>query len=280
MTSTRPDQAHIPDLLSAERIEAALRTTFVGRHLVYLPETGSTNDLARRLARTGAPEGTVVIADHQVAGRGRLQRRWEAPPGSSLLMSLVFRPTLRPVQAHQLTMVCGLAVVDAVESELDLSVGLKWPNDIALGGAKAGGILTELELKDDQVEHAVVGIGLNVNLDPALLPGDFLTTPTSLSHALGHSVARLPLLAGLLQAVEQRYLRLRQGHSPHKEWAGRLVNLGQPVSVSGSGPAIEGMAEGVDPDGALLVRLDDGSLETIVAGDVTLRFGKRPSHLL
>ncbi len=255
----------------AERILAGLSTAFIGRNLVYLPETGSTNDEARRLAEAGAPEGTLVLAEHQTAGRGRLGRRWEAPAGSSLLLSLIFRPDLAPNQVQRLTMACGLAVTDAVERQTGLAAGLKWPNDIVVGGAKAGGMLTEVGLRGSRLEYVVVGIGLNVNLDPQHLPPGLLMPATSLSHALGQPVDRLALLWAFLSAVEMRYLALRAGCLPHTEWAQRLVTLGQLVTVSAPGMCVEGVAEGVNADGALLVRRDDGRLETVLAGDVTLR---------
>jgi BirA family biotin operon repressor/biotin-[acetyl-CoA-carboxylase] ligase len=259
----------VTDGLTAEGIRAGLDTASFGRNLLYLPETRSTNDEARRLAKGGAPEGTLVIADYQTAGRGRLDRRWDAPPGSSLLMSLLFRPALAPHQVQRLTMICSLAVADAVESETRLRVGLKWPNDVVVGGAKVGGILTETGLIGSQVDYAVVGIGLNVDLEPSRLPRLLLMPATSLSHLLGRRVARLPLLWGFLRALEGRYLALKTGHSPHAEWATRLVTLGETVTVDVAGTGVQGVAEGVDPDGALLVRLADGRLETVVAGDVT-----------
>ena len=266
------------DALTAESIRAGLGTAFVGQEVHFWPEIGSTNDEARRLARAGAPEGTLVIADHQTAGRGRLERRWEAPPGSSLLLSLIFRPTFAPAHAQWLTMVCGLAVVEAVQATTGLAVGLKWPNDVVSipaeplsGGAKLGGILAEIELRGQAVDYAVVGMGLNVNVHPAELPPDLLQPASSLAQLLGAPVPRLPLLQALLRAVERRLLALAAGHSPHEEWAARLVTLGRKVSVSGAGPTFEGVAEGVSPDGALLVRRPDGRLETVLAGDVTLR---------
>ncbi len=248
-----------------------LETEFVGQNLVYHPAILSTNDEARRLARAGAPQGTLVITDYQTAGRGRLERRWEAPAGSSLLMSLVFRPHLAAHQVQRLTMICGLAAVDAIESQTGLQVGLKWPNDLVIGGAKLGGILTEIELEGKRVDHAVVGLGLNVNLDPDQLSQDLLMVATSLSHHLGREVPRLPLLRTLLQATELRYRALEAGRLPQAEWAGRLDTLGQSVSVSALGDSFEGVAEGVNEDGALLVRRADGRLETIIAGDVRVR---------
>jgi BirA family biotin operon repressor/biotin-[acetyl-CoA-carboxylase] ligase len=259
------------DGLSVEVIRAGLGTRFIGQNVVYLPQMGSTNDEARRLAEEGAPEGTLVIADHQTAGRGRLSRRWEAPPGCCLLMSLLFRPELAPHQAQRLTMVCGLALVDTIESKTGLRADLKWPNDVVINGAKVAGMLTEIALSGSRLDYVVTGIGLNVNLDPARLPGDLLMPATSLSQVLGQPVARLPLLQACLRAVERRYLALRSGHSPHAEWAERLATLGKAVTVSGAGPALDGVAEGANADGALLLRLADGRLETVLAGDVTLR---------
>jgi BirA family biotin operon repressor/biotin-[acetyl-CoA-carboxylase] ligase len=247
-----------------------LETDIVGQTLVYRPAISSTNDEARRLARAGAPEGMLVVADYQTVGRGRLERRWEAPAGSSLLMSLVFRPHLAAHQVQRLTMICGLAAVEAIEAQTGLYVGLKWPNDLVIDGAKLGGILTEIELAGKRVDYAVVGIGLNVNLDPGQLPQDLLMVATSLSHLLGREVERLPLLRALLQAVEVRYKALNAGQLPQAEWAERLVTLGQWVAVSAMGACVEGVAEGVNEDGALLVRLANGRLETILAGDVSI----------
>ena len=257
--------------LSSATILDGSETQFVGREVTYWPEIGSTNDEARRLAGAGAPEGTLVIADHQTRGRGRLDRSWTAPATSSLLMSIVFRPEFAAHQVQRLTMSCGLAVADAIELQTGLCAGLKWPNDIVIGGAKAGGMLTEVGVEGTEVEFAVVGIGLNVNLDPALLPRDLPMPATSLGHELGTEVDRLPLLWTLLQRIEERYLALKAGQSPHVEWAGRLVTLGKPVTVNASGAAVDGTAEGVDADGALLVRLADGSLQKVLAGDISAR---------
>lgn len=258
--------------LSAVEILAGLKTRLVARNLIYLPETGSTMDHARRLAEQGAPDGTLVIADHQTAGRGRLGRRWQAPPAGSLLLSLIFRPAIASHQAQQLTMLCGLAVAEGVEAHTGLPVGLKWPNDIEIGGAKLGGILTEVELSGARISYAVVGVGLNVNLDPRQLTGPILARATSLSAELGAPVARLPLLWAVLHAVDARYLALGTGGPElHTAWARRLVTLGRPVTISADETAWEGIAEGVDADGALLVRRADGRLERILAGDVTAR---------
>jgi BirA family biotin operon repressor/biotin-[acetyl-CoA-carboxylase] ligase len=266
----------VAERLTVAAIRAGLSTRVFGQVVVCLAEIGSTNREARRMADEGAPEGTLVIADYQSAGRGRLDRRWVAPPGSSLLMSVILRPALQAHQLQRLTMIAGLAVADAVEAVTGLVVGLKWPNDILYGGAKLGGILTDTGLGGKLVDYAVVGIGLNVNLDPSHLPDRLQMPATSLSHVLGRAVARLQLVWAFLGALESRYLALKAGHSPYAEWADRLATLGQRVTVGGGGTLVQGVAEGVDRDGALLVRLTDGRLERVIAGDVTLR-AKDPS---
>jgi BirA family transcriptional regulator, biotin operon repressor / biotin---[acetyl-CoA-carboxylase] ligase len=256
-------------LLRAE-IEARLMTRFVGRNLEGHETIDSTNTRAVELARQGAPEGTLVLAEAQSAGRGRMGRRWVAPAGSSLLMTLILRPKLAPCQAQRATMVCSLAALEAIHRVTGLVAQVKWPNDIVLNGKKLGGILTELELCGDELVFVVVGHGLNVNLDPAAIP-EALVPPTSLMAEAGHPVAREGLLAALLLAIEARLDRMAGGWSPHEEWRGHLATLGQPVRVGTAEEVIEGLAEDVDPDGALLVRTADGALRRVLAGDVTLR---------
>jgi BirA family biotin operon repressor/biotin-[acetyl-CoA-carboxylase] ligase len=260
--------------LSVESIGKGLTTTLVGRKAIYYGSIGSTNDVARELAVEGAPEGTLVIADEQMAGKGRLGRRWLAPPGTSLLMSLLFRPHfLAPYQAQRLTMICSLAVVEAIEAVTGLATAIKWPNDIVVQGKKAGGILTELGAIGEHLDYAVVGLGLNVNLDFGVgeTMGELAATATSLSQELGREVSRLALLWRILKNVEGRYQRLRAGELPHDEWASRLVTLDHHIVVDTPQGVVEGWAEGVDADGALILRTRCGERQRVLAGDVTLR---------
>jgi BirA family biotin operon repressor/biotin-[acetyl-CoA-carboxylase] ligase len=259
------------DGLSAETIRAGLRTGLLGRRIVFLDETTSTNDEARRMAEAGAPEGTLVVSDYQSAGRGRLGRHWQSPRGSCLLVSVVFRPALPPDWVQRLTMMGGLAVVDAVEQQTGVSVGLKWPNDIMVGRKKLGGILTEVGLTRNHVDHVVVGIGLNVNLDPEVLTGTLIAPATSLSAELGREVSRLPVLLTLIQALEVRYLESMRGEGLVNAWRQRLVTIGQSVAVTLPDCVLRGVAEGVDDRGALLLRTVDGQLIPVLAGDVTGR---------
>jgi BirA family biotin operon repressor/biotin-[acetyl-CoA-carboxylase] ligase len=277
------------DPLDASAIESALTTQIFGRKLAVLPRTGSTNDVAKDLAAHGAPEGTVVVADEQTAGRGRLARRWLAPPCTCLLCSLLFRPDLPPIQAQRLTMLCSLAAAGAIEQVAGLQVHLKWPNDLVVKSQigksqirksairnpqsaiwrKLAGILTETGTTGEHLDFAVVGIGVNVNVRPEALP-TLAPDATSILAEVGCPVDRGALLVALLAGVERRYQALWAGESPHQEWAARLATLGQPVEVSTPGGMLAGVAESVDEDGALLLRLPDGGLRRLLAGDVTL----------
>lgn len=256
--------------LSAATIRGGLQTDLIGQSIVYHSSIGSTNDLLKELAAQGAPEGTLVIADEQTAGKGRLGRKWLAPPSASLLISLLFRPDLAPNQAQLLTMLCSLAIADATEGLTGLPVDLKWPNDIFVRGKKAGGILTELGTTGGHLDYVVVGMGLNVNLAGSILP-ELRGIATSLSQELGRQVSRLELLWEILAGIEARYNSLMRGDSPHEEWVTRLINLGRQVQVTTSQGALVGWAEGVDADGALVLRTPDGQRKRILAGDVTLR---------
>jgi len=267
------------DRLDLSTVRAALTTRVFGRNLVILPSTGSTNDVAKDLAARGAPEGTVVVADEQTAGRGRMGRRWLAPPGTCLLCSILFRPTLPPTRTNRLTMLCSLAAADAVEQVAGLRVALKWPNDLivrtqspkskAQNWRKLAGVLTETGMVGERLEFVVVGIGVNVNVPPEALP-NLAPDATSILAEVGRPVDRVTLLAALLAKVEQQYEPLRAGESPHQEWAARLATLGRLVEATTSGGVLTGVAESVDEDGALLLRTPNGTLHRLVAGDVTL----------
>ena len=267
------------DELDLSAVQAALTTQVFGRNLVVLPCTGSTNDVAKDLAAQGAPEGMVVVADEQTAGRGRLGRQWLAPPGTCLLCSILFRPDLSPAQANRLTMLCSLAAADAVTQVAGLRAALKWPNDLIISSEaripksgewrKLAGVLTETSVMGERLDSVVVGIGVNVNVPPEALPG-LGPGATSILAETGREVDRAALLVALLVGVEARYTRLQAGESPHVEWAARLATLGRSVAATTSQVTLIGVAEAVDEDGALLLRTPDGTLHRLVAGDVTL----------
>lgn len=249
-----------------DEVSRLLTTRFIGRELYYFPELPSTMDKTRELARSGAREGTVVVAGKQTHGRGRLGRTWFAAEGS-LAMSVILHPALS--QLPQLLMLAALAVVDSVYRTTGVRGCIKWPNDVLVGGRKLCGILTESELQGNQVKFAVVGIGLNVNFDTGAT-SDISHIATSLSRELGHDVS-LPLVtARLLDALETLYLELKAGHSLAGHWRESLETLGRTVKVRTGQLVEEGRAESVTDDGSLLLRRADGSLATIVVGDVTI----------
>lgn len=272
-------------------IQRGLRTVWLGRNLVYYPAIGSTNEEAKRLADEGALEGTLVIAEEQIAGRGRMGRRWVAPAGSSLLLSMILRPRLAATESARVTMACGLAVVEAIEQIAGIQAGLKWPNDVLIGGRKVAGILTEMASAGAVVEYLVVGVGINVHGDPATFMknatgrrdtwqnaleqdpslADFAWRATSVSFEAGRPISRLALLWRFLEIFEKRYERVKAGDSPYREWAQRMAILGQCVRVSTSEGSYAGRAVGVDENGALILELVGGSRRHIVAGDVSLR---------
>ena len=276
-----------PGSLPIEQIEREMGTRLIGRRIYYHPTIGSTNEEAKVLAAAGVPDGTLVIADEQTAGKGRMGRRWLAPPNSCLLMSLILRTELPPTQAGRLTMLCSLAAAEAIESHTGLRIGIKWPNDLVIARPEApnppaehkvAGLLTETSLIGDRLAFAVVGMGINVNLDPTAL-GPVMVPATSLQAELGRPVDRVALLIAILRQIEVRYLDAGGGVASwqdaqpaiHAPWAERLVTTGREVTVTGGDSAVHGRVEGVDLDGALLVRDMAGNLHRIVFGDVSLR---------
>jgi len=270
--------------LSAETITAALTTRRLGRPTRFFPRIGSTNDVVHELAVAGATEGLLVLADEQTAGRGRLDRSWWAPPGASVLMSLLLRPALSARMAGQLPMCLGLAAVEGIEDVTGLRPALKWPNDVVWDGRKLGGMLTELRVDGERLDYAVLGLGLNVNLtfdeppgtgreamaaSAPIIPETFSTTAVSLRMAAGRPVDRAALVIALLERCEAWYERLLSGESLHEAWAAWLDTLGRQVVVALPAETLTGVAVGVTPEGALIVRRPDGTDETIWAGDVT-----------
>lgn len=260
----------------------ALMTRWVGRPYRYLAEISSTNDRLKQWVAEGAeddpPAGTVLLTDYQSAGRGRLGRRWEAPPGSSLLWSTLFRPEWPVAQAGWLTMLAGLAIADAIEATAGMPIGLKWPNDVMVRvdsqWRKVGGLLLDSQFDGDHFITAILGAGLNVNIPAAALP-EASTPATSLLVATGRAIARRPLLLACLSRLEQQFEAADRGLSPQPAWNSRLITVGRKVAVSNgtSATTLAGVAEATDEWGALLVRDDLGVLHSIVAGDVTLRAG-------
>lgn len=257
----------VEDSMSPAAITDGLATCFIGQEVIYYRSLPSTNDAAKRRAQEGAKNGTVIIAEEQTAGRGRIKRSWLSPRGS-IALSIILYPELAYLPC--LIMVASLAVASAIEQVTSLKAQIKWPNDVLVNGRKVCGILVESNVRGDKVDYAVIGIGINVNLNLADFP-EIAPLATSLSQELGRNVSRREVIRSLLTEAERLYLALPAGDSVFKQWRDRLVTLGKKIQVSSGEATYRGVAESVAHDGSLLLRQPDGNLLKIVAGDVTLR---------
>ncbi len=231
----------------------------------------STNQQAARLAQEGAEPGTVVVADHQTGGRGRLGRPWSSPKGLHLYCSVVLRPAIPPRDAAQLTLVSGLAVAHTLAGIGVEDVEIKWPNDLLLKGRKVAGILTEMRTDPTRIQYVIVGIGLNVNGTETDFPEELRDKATTLADSLRTTLDRPWLLAKMLAQLDHWYGRFdREGFGPlGQEWLAFSRLLGQPVRVNMAADHFSGQALALDTEGCLLVRRANGMLTRVVAGDVT-----------
>ena len=236
----------------------------------WFDEIDSTNRALLDEARAGAAEGLVFAADHQTAGRGRLDRTWQAPPGSSLLVSVLLRPRLPPAQAHATTVVVGIAASDAVDEVAGFRPGLKWPNDLVHDDRKLGGILAEAIVEGGEVAAVVVGMGLNVNWPE--LPAELADTATACNLVVGHEVDRTALLHRFLDRLREHYAALREPGGWRRvviEERRRSATLGRDVRVDlPGGRVVEGRAVDLTEDGHLVVETGDGDVTRVSVGDV------------
>lgn len=256
--------------LSPEIIRKALKTKWLGQQAIYsFNVVESTNTEASTLARNGAAEGTVVLAETQIRGRGRLGRSWISPPGAGLYFSVILRPESPSQWASLLTLTAGVAVVVAIR-QAGISAELKWPNDIMIGNRKAGGILTEAIFREKSVSTAIVGIGINVNTGTEDFPPSIRGRATSIYISSGKLISRVALFQALLYQLEQWYELFQKGAHEMilKVWREYDTTLGNLVEVCLPESTVSGVAEDVNSIGQLLVRDQTGRLHTIIAGDV------------
>jgi BirA family biotin operon repressor/biotin-[acetyl-CoA-carboxylase] ligase len=260
-----------PDILSVDEVREKLNATRIGRQLVCLPETTSTNADAFHLAEAGAEEGTTVIADAQSGGKGRRGRAWSSPAGVNLYCSVVLRPAIMPYEAPQLTFLSAVAVARAIEQATALEPEIKWPNDVLISGRKVAGLLNEMSAETDRVNFVILGIGVNLNMTLAQFPADVRAPATSLLLEQGLPVNRAQFAARMLGELDRLYTDfLHHGFGPVRdEWQQRCNANGREVVVSEAGvETVRGMFHGIDGDGALLVRFPDGMVDRILSGDV------------
>ncbi|MBI2868302.1 MAG: biotin--[acetyl-CoA-carboxylase] ligase [Chloroflexi bacterium] len=260
------------DLLLPEEVGAGLETRFLGKRILHHAEVTSTQDIAEELARAGAEEGLVVIAEGQTRGRGRKGRGWESPAGGGVYLSIVLRPDLIPSLLIQIPLIAGVAVVRAVRQAAPLEPALNWPNNIIIGGRKAGGVLTEMSCEIDGVNYIVLGIGVNINTPMSLIPEPTRGIATSLAAECGRHVSRVKFVQKLLSEFETLYSEfLKSGFARiREEWKSANCTLGGRVRVTDGEDEIEGEALDIDREGFLLVRKENGDVRRIITGDVTL----------
>jgi len=258
------------DVLNERFLEQHLNTRLLGRPCIVLDEADSTNSEAMRRANDGAQEGLVVLANRQTAGRGRLQRHWYTIAECTLAMSVLLKPPLAPEKIPQISLLTAVALHHAL-SPLAPDIKIKWPNDILHHGRKMAGILTEMRAEPGRVQAVVVGMGINVRMPEGGWPDDIVDIATDLTTASGHTVSRMDIAVRILESMEQHYLDyLNDGFDPVREqWWQAHAACGKQVRVYDGLRYIEGIAEALDEDGALLLRTCSG-IQRVVAGDLEL----------
>ena len=260
-----------PDLVTAEEIESLLETSWAAHPVVYEEELESTNQTVKALAEQGAGHGTLVVAERQVSGRGRRGRPWHSPKGSGIWMSILLRPKIHPMSASMLTLVAAMAVYDAISSRVE-GCAIKWPNDIVVDGRKICGILTEMSSELDAIHYVVIGIGINVNTDD--FPEDIASVAASMHVVTGAYYKRAQIIADVWKAFETYYdMFLQTENLSHMValYNDRLVNMGRKVYIEERGEQYEGIARGIDAEGALLVEKADGTRVSVISGEVSVR---------
>ena len=247
-----------------------IHTKWAGKTVHFARETDSTNLWIKRLAKEGASEGTLALAEFQSAGRGRLGRSWEVPEGTSVMMSILLRPKFEPQYAPTLTLVMGMAVAKAVKS-LGFDVSIKWPNDVVVSHKKICGILTEMGVRDGKIDYAVIGVGINVNIKE--FPEEMADKATSLYLESGRKFDRSQIPGLVMEAFEEYYEKFAATcdlSGLKEEYESILANYNQPVRVLAKEP-YEGVARGITDGGELLVEKTDGTIATVSAGEVSVR---------
>lgn len=264
-----------PDVLSKAELMSRMATKQMGQELYYFESTGSTNADAKRLAEEGAPQGTLVVADAQTQGRGRRGRSWESPAGESCYFTLLLKPDFAPDKASMLTLVMAHSVAMAISELAGMEAGIKWPNDIVMQGKKVCGILTEMTLESDYIQHVVIGVGININQEnEKSFPEEVRAHAGSVRMICGKQINRAELVGLIMKQFEKDYaafLETEDLSGLKQSYDTFLVNLDKEVKVLDPKGEFTGTARGINEKGELLVELEDGSLEKIYSGEVSVR---------
>ena len=257
------------DLLLPEEIDLGLETEFMGKNIVCYEEVESTNQLAKEAADKGAVEGTIILAEEQKGGQGRIGREFYSPKGG-IWLSFILRPELKAVLATRATYIASLALAKTIDKLTTLEPRIKWPNDILIDGAKVSGILTEMGAELDQINYLVIGIGINANFSKSELPKKVEASVTTLFSELGSKIDRVDFIQQLLSFIEESYQSINDFDSLLTEWKDYAYTLGEDVVIINRDDKIYGQAVDIASDGALLVEVD-GKEQRVYSGDVSLR---------
>lgn len=258
--------------LNDEILKNRLTGRVIGREVHLLAEVVSTNDYAFKLGVEGAPEGTVVIAETQTKGRGRMNRVWQSPPGKNLYTSIVLRPKIEPAVAPQITLVAGVAVAETLNAFCPGRAFIKWPNDVLIGGRKVCGILTEMKTSAGGIDFVIVGIGININIRESEFDESIRGISTSMREAAGSAVSRLDLTVELYKRLEILYIQfIADGFAAiRRQWLDRTDMVGKKIRVAFEEDIKVGTVAGIDHDGALLLTDEKGATARIIAGDASI----------
>lgn len=262
---------YAPNLLTPLEIDSALHTETFGRHVVYLESTQSTNEEAKKIAREGAEEGTIVVAEEQITGHGRLARGFYSPFAKGIWFSLILRPKFFPMEASKCTLLAAVGVCRGIRRMGLTDAGIKWPNDILVHGKKLVGILTLMSASMEKIDYIIMGIGINTGIKKNEFPEDFREGATSFLNE-GINVSRKDLLAAILGELEKEY-SIAQDEGFDKvldDWRALSVTLGQEVRVIFGDDSYTGKAVDIDRDGCLLVNTGS-EVKRVIAGDVSIR---------
>ena len=255
----------VPDLLLCDEVQHNLHTSFIGKQMYYFDQIDSTNRKAKELAPS-CPNGTVIIAERQSEGRGRMGRDWYSPRGG-IWFSVILKPDISPDHIYRLTLVAGLAVAEVLV-DMGISAQIKWPNDIIIHEKKVCGILTEVEAEMDAVNFVIIGIGINANIELDSLPAILRINASSLQEETGEDIDRILLVRRLLERLEKNFTVYQEGDFPSilARWREHSATINRRVKIITKFKTIEGEAVGIDHDGALVVERDDGTLEREITG--------------
>lgn len=262
----------IPDLLLPDELIANLQTRTIGKNIQYFTQVDSTNNMAKKIALEGCPHGTIVIAEEQTLGKGRISRGWYSPRRQGIWFSLVLRPPVNPQHAPKFTLLAAVAICRAIHNATGIKCGIKWPNDILYAGKKVVGILTEMSAEFDLINYVVIGMGIDVNISTEEFPPELKDIATSLKIIAAKKIDRIKLLTEIINQLELFYdMSLKQGFTKILDlWRQMSCTLGQEVDVIGVEEKFKGKAIDIDDEGALLVQTGAG-LQRVIAGDVSIR---------